>query len=61
MYIYICIYIYMYNCLYNSLNDVFLCRRYKNIRKIDSTYITECGSKGPACQLVCLYLTDRLT
>ena len=39
----------------------------KNIRKMVSTYITECGSKGPASQSVslsqsvCLYLTDRLT
>ena len=51
--------------LYNSLNDLFLCRRYKYIRKIDSTYITEYGYNGPVSQpvsqSVCLSLTDRLT
>ena len=47
--------------LYNSLNDLFLCRRYKNIRKIDSTSITEYGYNEPVSQPVCLSLTDRLT
>ena len=55
-----CIYIIV---LYNSLNDIFLCRRYKNIRKMISTYITECGSKGPASLSVSLSVdfTHRLT
>ena len=51
------------------INDLFRFSRYKNIRRIDSTYIRECGYKGsasqpislPASQSVCLYLTDRLT
>ena len=62
MYIYIYIYVYIY---IHSLNDLYRFRRYKNIRKMVSTYIKDCGSKGPAsqpnCQSVCLYLTDRLT
>ena len=62
MHIYIYIYIYIYVC---SLNDLYRFRRYKNITKMVSTYIKDCGSKGPAChpacQSLCLYLTDRLT
>ena len=66
MYIYIYIYIYIYTIvLYNSLNDLFLCSRYQNIRKLNSTYITEYGYKGPVSQpvsqSVCLSLKDRLT
>ena len=58
------IYIYII-VLYNSLNDIFLSRRYKNIRKMDSTYITKYGYNEPISQRVsysvCLPLTDRLT
>ena len=43
----------------------FLFRRYKNIRKMDLTYITDYGYNGPfsqpVSQSVCLSLTDRLT
>ena len=46
------------------INDLYGFRRYKNIRKMVSTYISECGSKGSASQPVSrsisLYLTDRL-
>ena len=49
--------------LYNSLNDLFLCRRYKDIRKMDSTYITTYGSNGsvrqPTSQPVSLSALDR--
>ena len=51
--------------LYNSLNDLFLSRRYKNIRKMDSTYITKYGYNElvsqPVSHSVSLPLTDRLT
>ena len=51
--------------LYNSSNDLFLCRRYENIRKMNSTHITEYGYNGPVSQQVsqsvCLSLTHRLT
>ena len=40
-------------------------RRYKNIGKMDSTYITEYEYNGPVSQPVsqsfCLSLTDRIT
>ena len=46
------------------INDLYGFRRYTNIRKMVSTYISECGSKGSASQpvsrAICLYLTDRL-
>ena len=46
------------------INDLYGFRRYKNIRKMVSTYISKCGSKGSASQPVsrsiCRYLTDRL-
>ena len=32
------------------INNLFRFRRYKNMRKMDSTYITEYGYKGPASQ-----------
>ena len=60
IYIYIYIYIYII-VLYNSLNDLFLWRRYKNIRKRDSTYITKYRYNGPVSHSVCLSLTDRRT
>ena len=34
-----------------SLNDLYRFRIHKNIRKMISTYITDCGSKGTASQL----------
>ena len=40
--------IYIY--IYHSLNDLYRFRIYKNIRKMDSTYIKECGYKRPATQ-----------
>ena len=43
----------------------FFARRYKNIRKMDSTYITEYEYNGPVSQpvsqSVSMTLTDRLT
>ena len=32
------------------INDLFRFSRYKNIRRMDSTYITECGYKGSVSQ-----------
>ena len=56
----------MYNCLYKSFNDLFLCRRYKNITKMVQL-ISRCkdimdqSASQPVSQSVCLFLTNRPT